>query len=247
MKVFVRFAFVLLTLCFLAGCYSQTPKPVTYKYSKQQKMQAAHHWDILAEDVAEQIRLTLTQAGYLSQPVYVQPPCGAPFGECAPHEEAPFGEGFYDLMLTHLVNKNINVAIQREKALLVKTKAQVVYHREKRLTRHFRPGLISGVATLAAGLAWVIRDARVYGGWKDEGLAWTAAALTGAVLWDTTTGMSTKEGPSGVPHSEVIITTSIRDYNAYLMRKTDIYYINDADYWHYQTPPPVQIIDVRDS
>ena len=39
-------------------------------------------------------------------------------------------------------------------------------------------------------------------------------------------------------HDEVIITTSIMDGDRYLLRTSDIYYINDADSWQYRQPAP---------
>ena len=85
----------------LAGCMSQTPVPVTYKYSTQQKMQAAHHWDILAQDVASQTQLTLTNAGRQGKPVYVD------------MVNSPYGEGFRDLLMTRLVNSGLNISMSR--------------------------------------------------------------------------------------------------------------------------------------
>ncbi len=243
MKRFIWLSSIILTLFFMGGCYTQTPKPVTYKYSTQQKMQAAHHWDVLAEDVACQIKTNLKKAGYLNHPVYIQPACGAPMGPCDQHYETPFGEGFYDLLLTQMVRQGMRVSTVENSALVVTNKVQVVYHRENRLTRALHPGLMTAVGALASGWAWVIRDAYEHGGRYAEGAAMTGGGLTGIALYDAASGMFTK----GVPHSEVIITTSIRDYDSYLMRKTDIYYINDADYWHYKTAPLPQIIEVTGS
>jgi hypothetical protein len=243
MSVLKRFAFMCLALIFVSGCYTQTPKPATYEYSTQQKMQAAHHWDLLAEDVAGQVRMILTKVGYLSQPVFVEPGCNAPVRPCHPHNETPFEEGFYELLLTQLVNYGINVTTKRDGALIVANKVQVLYHRENRITRTARPGIMTAVSAVAAGWAWIIRDAREYGGKYSEGAALTGAGVTGIVLYDIISGMFTKD----LPHTEIIVTTSIKDYDRYLMRKTDIYYINDLDYWHYKAPPPAAMVEVTDS
>jgi hypothetical protein len=48
-------------------------------------------------------------------------------------------------------------------------------------------------------------------------------------------------------HYEVIITTSIINDNLYLMRKSDIYYINDTDFWQYQPSVPAQEIQLTSS
>ncbi len=242
MNSFIRFVSVLLILLLTAGCYTQTPKPVSYEYSTQRKMQAAHHWDLLADDVVSQIKCILTKAGYMNQPIYVKPACGASLGLCAPHNESPFDEGFYDLLVSRLVNQGIQVSVEEKGALVVTNKVQVVYHTENRRTRPAPPGFISAAAAVVAGLGWVIRDAREYGGWQEEGLAWGLAGVAGAGMYDYMSGRFTT-----LPHSEVIVTTSIKDYNRYLMRKTDIYYINDLDYWHYKTPPATQTVEITGS
>lgn len=259
MNVFVRLACTLIMLAFAMGCAqtqdfwssqtqdiwkSQTPKPATYDFSEQKKMQSAGHWDILAEDVAGQIRIMLEDRGYVTQPVYVQPPCGAPLGPCEVHFETPFGEGFYDLLLTHLVNQGLKVSAEEYGSLIVTNKLQVIWHNEDRRTRALKPGMLTKIAALASGWAWVIRDAVDHVGWDGGASAAVAgAAVTAAGIYDIASGTFAK----GVPHSEVIITTSIRDFDRYLMRKSDIYYINDADYWHYKMAPPPQIVEIRGS
>ena len=140
MSAFVRLVSVLATLVFMAGCYTQTPRPGTYKYSTQHKMQSADHWDLLAEDVAGQIRETLRKWGYLNQPVYVRPACGAPLGPCQSHPEPPFREGFYDLLTTRLVNQGLKVSSEESGALVVTNKVQVLWHRADRITRTGVPG-----------------------------------------------------------------------------------------------------------
>lgn len=244
MKMLGRLSFIFIILVFMAGCYTQTPKPATYEFSLQQKMQSAGHWNVLAEDVAAQIRETLRKWGYLSQPVYIQPACGAPIGPCEPHYETPFGEGFYDLLLTQLVNYGLKVSTQENGALVVTNKVQVLWHDEDRIARAGWPGMITAAAALAGGWGWVIRDAQIHGLGRRESAALAGAGITAAALYDAASGMFTK---GGVPHSEVIITTSIKDYDRYLMRKTDVYYINDKDYWHYKTPPPPEMIEITGS
>ena len=46
---------LLLLPAFLISCRSQIPIATNYPYSEQQKMQAPHHWDVLAAEVVEQL------------------------------------------------------------------------------------------------------------------------------------------------------------------------------------------------
>ncbi len=244
MNNYVRSALILLTVLFMGGCFfTQTPRPVAYPDSTQYKLQAAQHWNILASDVAKQIKAGLSKMDSVTQPVYVEPACGAPQGGCQPHEESPFGQGFRDLLMTHLVKEGVTTLGEiEEQSLVVSSKVQVLYHKDKRRTRRFKPGVLTASAAYLTAAIAVVRDALDYGSNGDQSLAFGGAALGAAVIHDITDGSFVR-----FPHSEVIITTSIKDYNTYLMRKTDIYYINDADSWHYHNPPAAKMIEIRDS
>jgi len=214
----------------LAGCMTQTPVPVTYKYSTQQKMQAAHHWDILAQDVASQTLQTMTSSGRQGEPVYMD------------FVNSPYGEGFRDFLMTRLVNGGLKILSEkREASLIVRYKAQLLYHNEDRWTR-LPPGLITTSTSLLAGGVLVLRDAFKYGSTGAKIATATGVGIGGAVIIDVLSGRFTKE----LPHSEVILTTSLIDGDIYLMRKTDIYYINDVDYKHYLTPPLATQLKVKD-
>ena len=59
-------------LVFLVGC-AQVPRPSTYPYTFQQKMQAADHWKVLANQVAEQVVAVLkSEPSFLMGPVYIR-------------------------------------------------------------------------------------------------------------------------------------------------------------------------------
>lgn len=231
-------------VCLACGCYTQTPYPVTYEYSTQQKMQAAYHWDILASDVAKQVRMRLAQGNMLDRSVYVEPPCGAPFSKCETHRESPFGQAFHDLLLTELYNQGIRAIPEIEDgALMVSHKVQVVCHKENRRTRVGPPGMLTTMATILTGAVAVARGVYDHGNTEAELGAGAAGAIGAAALVDVTSGMFVK----GLPHMEVIITTSIKNYNTFMMRRSDIYYINDVDYWHYVNPPAPEKIAVSGS
>ncbi|MDM8542112.1 hypothetical protein QUF75_05375 [Desulfococcaceae bacterium HSG7] len=226
-RVSVMIITVLITL---TGCMTQTPVPVTYKYSTQQKMQAAHHWDILAQDVTAQTLQTLTNAGRHGEPVYVE------------FVNSPYGEGFRDFLMTGLVNGGLNILTdQREASLIVRYKAQLLYHIENRWTR-LPPGFITASATVLAGGVMVLREAFEYGNSAAQAGAAIGVGIGAAAIADALSGRFTK----GLPHSEVILTTSLIDGDIYLMRKTDIYYINDVDFQHYLARPSAIQIKVKD-
>ena len=208
-----------------AGC-TRMPQPTGYPFTEQRKMQAAHHWDVLASDVADQINRTLVRRGYTDRAVYVRPSCGEP-EKCGSGGTFAFDEGFQDLLTTRLVNDGVPTRPhQTDDALVVDYKVQVVYHHDPPL-QWPRPGVLT---TLATGIV-VLRDAP---------LEVVTLAASGAV--DFLRATATVNG-----HFEVIVTTSIVDNDLYLMRKSDIYYINDADFWQYQPMKPAPELELTSS
>lgn len=212
MRCLYPFTFLALVALLPAGCV-RIPQPTGYPYSSQSKMQAAHHWDVLAGDVAYQVNNDLIERGYLLDPVYVRHTCGLP-DSCGAGETFPFDEGFNDLLVSHLVQNGVPTrAVLEEGTLVIEYKVQVLYHASMR--NQWPP---PGVLTLLTTGIMVLRHA-------PEDLI--AVATSGAI--DTARSASVING-----HYEVIITTSIQDDNEYVMHRSDIYYINDQDFWQYQ-------------
>ncbi|PIE59678.1 MAG: hypothetical protein CSA32_02505 [Desulfobulbus propionicus] len=208
-----------------AGCI-RIPQPTGYSYSRQHKMQSAHHWNVLAADVAKEINNELIARGYLVTPVYVRHSCGKP-DNCGKGETYAFDEGFNDLLVTKLVNFGVPTrAKEEESALTVEYKVQVVFHPSPP-RQLLQPGVLTA---LSAGIL-VLRNA-------PEDLL--ILASSGAV--DMAAAATVING-----HYEVIITTSIVDDNKYVMRSSSIYYINDMDFWHYQQTVPAKELELSNS
>jgi hypothetical protein len=202
----------LLLLFFLSSC-SRIPEPIDYNHSVQQKMQAAQHWEVLADDVANKINHELIRKDLFDTALYVKTTCGDENTPCAIYETSPFNEAFRDLLITGLVNFGIPTRqIPDEKSIIVNYKVQIVRHNAKRF-RTIQPGLITSLT--AAVL--VLRNA------PDELLT-----LAGAGLVDYANQSLVKND-----QYEVIITSSMIKQGEYLFRSSDIYYINDTDFIHY--------------
>lgn len=194
------------------GC-SRLPEPVGYDYSVQQKMQAAYHWEVLADDVANRLNKELIRNDFINTPVFVKETCGDETEPCKPRQTTPFNETFRDLLITRLVNLGIPTASSIEKGTLtINYKAQLVYHSKNRI-RTVKPG---NITTLALGLA-VLRNA------PHELLTIGAA---GAIDLANASYVQSS-------NYEVVITTSLVENEQYIFRHSDIYYINDEDFWHY--------------
>ncbi|MEE4315119.1 MAG: hypothetical protein V2J11_11510 [Desulfofustis sp.] len=204
-----------------AGC-GRVPEPSAYVYSDQQKMQAGHHWDVLAADVAGEINTALILGDFLTTPVFVRQTCGDEDTPCRPAETSVFDEAFRDLLITNLVALGVPTSnTPTEDAIVVHYKAQPVYHHTQRL-RTIRPGLLTSIS---AGII-VLRNA-----------PWELAAMAMAGGID-----ALNAAYNSLDRFEVVITTSMIAKNTYLYRDTSIYYINTTDSWHYNTTTaPAQI------
>lgn len=214
-------------ICFFilgtSGC-SRIPQPVTYDFSEQQKMQAAHHWDVLANDVANQINKALLGHDYVSTPVFVNATCGTENKPCQPGETSQFNEGFRDLLITQLVRFGVPTsAVEEPKAIVVNYKVQVVYHRDNRHAAR-PPGILTALTTAVS----VLRSA-----------PGEVQAIAAAGFLDLVNSATDDAG-----QYEIIITTSMITGNKYLFRTSDIYYINDLDFWHYQNTTQTREIQI---
>ncbi len=207
---FCLFCFLLILL--FSGC-SRLPEPVGYDYSVQQKMQAAYHWEVLANDVANQINRELIRGGFITTPVFVKETCGSDTEPCQADATPTFNESFRDLLITRLVDLGVPTATEHdENSLTINYKTQLVRHAANRI-RTAKPGNITALTT---GIM-VLRNAP---------RALLSIGLAGAV--DLANASFVHAG-----HYEVIVTTSIVNHKEYIFRQSDIYYINDQDLWHY--------------
>jgi hypothetical protein len=204
-------------LVLLVGC-SQVPKPSTYPYSFQRKMQAAHHWNVLADKVAGGVAANLRGGSESSaKAVYVQS-----------DDRSPFGRAFRTFLITELTKQGISVSMTPETPLQIDWAVQLVSHNADRINPPLPLAFtaLAGVAT-GVGIAW------------EELNTYAASGLTAGVLGLLTDFLlGTDYGP--LPHSEVIITTMITetgDKRRILARDTTPFYINDEDRWHYSSRP----------
>jgi hypothetical protein len=218
----MRAALIIILLLIFTSC-SRIPQPASYAFSEQQKMQAAHHWDVLASDVANQINNQLITSDYIDRAVYVKTTCGNDATPCEQEETTQFNEAFRDLLITRLVSFGVPTSIQKKVAdIEVNYKVQVIYHAATRYT------LAPGTLTALTAMISVFRDASS-----------TIQLMALAAGLDIANSTSPING-----HYEVIITTSMVTDEKYLFRTSDIYYINDPDFWQYQSAPTGKTIQM---
>lgn len=204
----------LLFLPLVTSCSSRLPEPITYPYSQQQKMQASEHWEILAQDLANRINNELILSDNIETAVYVKPTCGDEKTPCEANETSTFNEAFRDLLITGLYNYGIPTRSQPiPESIEVLYKVQVVKHNTDRM-RTMQPGILTALSAAVV----VLRNA------PSE-----LVILATGVAADIANTSYTANG-----NYEVIITTSMVENGKYLFRASDIYYINDKDFYQYQ-------------
>lgn len=215
MRSFYSCCLLILLLC---SCISGIPDPASYPYSQQKKMQASQHWEVLAKDLANRINNELIISDNIHRAVFVKETCGDEATPCHANETSSFNEAFRDLLITNLVEFGIPTnSRQDDEAIEVQYKVQVVLQNTERM-RTIQPGLLTA---LSAAIV-VFRNAPT-----------DVIILATGVAADVAHYNLSRPG-----YYEVIITTSMITNEKYLFRASDIYYIKDKDFHHYQESRP---------
>lgn len=129
---------------FLGGCAStEIPLAETPPLYSQQKIQAADHWDNVANTVAMRIQKSMEdRPDLVNKPVYVVLP-----------NSRPFSMAFHSLLLTRLVSKGMQVSETREAdSLILEYDVQMILYESSR--RDWIPSLAAmgiGVADMFSG------------------------------------------------------------------------------------------------
>lgn len=186
----------------LSGCgTSQVPYTQNHPVSYQKVARATSHWDILADDVAAQ---TVAAIG-TQKTIYV----------AAPTEATDFNRAFHNFLITRMVNKGIPVSNQKMGAIEVQYETQVIQHNSER--NAYKPGTIT---MLTAGLM-VAYNVHSWASQSAPGVALMGGAVAADAIASTDAGKP--------PKTELVVTTSAVEGGRYLVRKTDIYYIEPED------------------
>ncbi|MBK7000186.1 MAG: hypothetical protein IPH35_09520 [Rhodoferax sp.] len=204
----------------LAGCVS-SPIPVSANFpiTVEPKVRSAGHWGLLSKDVVAQTLESLKKLSMPTYNLYVALPANA----------TEFDVAFQQFLITDLVKSDRVVQQAPEGALEVSYQTQVVRHNSPR--PHFVPGRYT---MITAGLyaAYGLGNAPV-GDKMAGGLALAAGADYVA-----------SESSGGPTHTELILTTTIAAGGRYLVRKTDVYYVEEADttLLQYRAPQIVKVV-----
>jgi hypothetical protein len=220
----MRYLYLTVVIFLLVACGARIPDPIGYPYSQQQKMQASGHWEVLAKDLANRINNELIKSDNINKAIFVEETCGDEGQVCDPLQTSAFNEAFRDLLITSLVGFGIPTKNKPdEESIKILYKVQVVHHNTKRF-RSLQPGLLTALSSAIV----VLRNAPTN----------LVILATGVAIDVANSNLVISE------QNEIIITTSMITDSKYLFRASDIYYINDKDFWHYQERPP-QVTTIR--
>lgn len=191
-----------------SGCANKAPIPLAenFELTVQPKVRSAGHWDLLSRDVVAQTLGTLDKAG-------IDP--NSQLHVALPHSPSEFDLAFREFLITKLVQTGAGVRQLPEPGLL-----EVTYHTQVVRHNSDRPHFIPGQFTMLAGglmAAYGLRHQHI-----DTQLLATLG-LTSAM--DYAASVNT----GGPTHTEMILTTTVTRGGQYIARKTDVYYLEDAD------------------
>jgi hypothetical protein len=203
----------------LVGCAS-SPIPVSANFplTVEPKVRSAGHWNLLSNDVVKQTLDSLGKLG-VSGNLYVSLPPNA----------TTFDRAFQQFLITDLVKSGRVVQQYPDKALEVSYQTQIVRHNSPR--PNFLPGrftMITAGLYAAYGLSFNPVGDKMAGG-----LAFAGAA-----------DYIASESSGGPTATELILTTTIASGGRYLVRKTDIYYVEEADttLMQYSAPQVMKVV-----
>jgi len=220
----------MLAVAGLSGCasrYADVPTPTRFEAAQQKKLQAAHHWQVIAGHVADQLAADPGMGDKLAgRALHVPQPVG----------EQAFVEGFRELLITALVERGMPVATRPDGALNVDVRYAAYRFSPERVVNQYRYGQLTSLAVGlwglgAIGASDVSRSVGVNAGAVLVGLgAW----LDGFTWLENEASGRAKEASGSVPQSEIVLTTSIADAGRIIARKSHVYFVADSDadlYW----------------
>jgi len=188
----------------LAGCATpHTPVPIAANFpaSKQPKLQAAAHWEVIARSMSQQLVSELKKGP--QRPFYIaESPQGSPFQRALASQ-----------LISALVNQGQVVSRAPAGSLRVDLDVQAYTFSPNRPQSRY-----AGVpASIGVGV-WMLSD-------FDPSFAIAA----GAAGFDAYRWYSSQFAEGDTPQTELIITASVSDQYRYYARSTAAYYVADSD------------------
>lgn len=208
---------------------SSAPKAVTQPLSFQKKLEAAHHWEVIAKDLSKQLSMYLAEnplniisTGHVFQD---DPVPKNPYIYLQTNDRSVFGKTFRQSLVTELTKRGYPIAYRPDEALTLRWSVQKIrYNTNREMNRV--PGTFTALSALGYGVYKLYDVASVFG----------ATIGTGAVvdLLDQSNNFMRKEQ---APNSEINLAITISRNGVMLARESGIYYVNAEDLNQYSNIP----------
>lgn len=190
----------------LTGC-TTAPVPIAKNFpvTTQKVARSAQHWDVVANNIVEQTVKAINDNPTLQNRALYVPRL---------HGSVAFDVSFRNFLITHLVNNQLPVSVCKadNRDVEVSYEAQVIRHKG---ISNYRPGQWLALGTGVAAF--------VNGNINRHTDVWTAGIGIGALA-----DVIENTYPSST-NTELIVTTTISDNNLFMFRRSDVYYVPDAD------------------
>lgn len=226
-----RLSVALAATALLGGCtHLDVPLAHNYPASSQPKARSAHHWDVLATDVAQRIANRLSEVPTQPGDTTTTSAGNTLVGQTlrlSPAPAAPFQRAFHALLTHRLVNLGVTL-VQAEPKGQIDVDVQVIDHAS-------RVGNGSPLAStqLAASVA-VVRDWVMYSQTATTGVL---SGLALGALSDASRQALQGSAAGGPTRTEVLVTTRVTLQGRLAATTADIYYIEAEDSALYLPPP----------
>ena len=199
----------------ISGCttpYSETPIATNAPTENQLKLQAASHWQLIAQDAAARLTASLEKRA-----LYVR----------QDDQQSPFERAFTQQLISSLIAAGYPVMKSPDypDVMVVDVSAEAVKFAPERQAGR---SLIGAPTLLAAGL-WAAGEAITMA----PGDAAGALALGGLGLSEAHEYFTSERASGPIPRTEIIVTTQVSNANRYLAQVTSAYYTTESDYHLY--------------
>lgn len=209
----------------LAGCvgpYSEAPVATNFKTERQNKLQSASHWQLIAEDTAAELLKSLPNT---QQPLYVKQTA----------QQSHFQTAFNQQLISSLIAAGYPVMKNAHTSgvLTVEVKANPV-----RFSEHSKRTPVVGETTMLAGGLWVLRNL-----YRNSSPG--SAMMGGAVAYDVTRLLNSKNAAGPTPKTELVVTASVSDDNRYYANVSNVYYTTETDWHNYAATLPTVRFELK--
>lgn len=209
----------------VACTHLNVPRADSYPETSQQKARALHHWDVLADDVAQRIQNRTGQPASADAMV--------PGYHLVPVTVSPFHRAFADLLLTRLVNREVPMStlskVGEQPTGIIRFDVQVVQHGSQGFNTPVMP-----LTVLSTGLS-VLRNFWLNPPSELGGAALGVGAAFAMDLADLNLSGRAMGGPT---RTELLVSTTVEHGQRIVARTSDIYYIEPEDAKLFVAPPP---------